>query len=684
MNQAPSTNHQAPSTKHPSRFILSWRVEPTQWERDEDFERLKNQLLAHRPAVDEVSLFLNSGDHAAYDPLDHTERILKAAAKRIEQLHDAGVPSVGINVLSTLGHTDTPPAEDKEPMPFQPMIGHTGGVSTSCACPTDPRLREYVAKRYAMAARANPDFIWVDDDLRHVWHGAAAYGCFCPICLEAFGWTDGREALIEKLNTPTEGEFRRQWSAFCADSMSDLCETIRKAIQSVSEDIEIGLMSGGFRFPQFAGHDIGRWMKSLGAVRFRPGDGFWSDTDQNDLLRKMFDVGMQVRQIKDRPPTIQYEAEGYPYLSLRRSVAMTINEDEMAFFAGCNGVAYNFMMRDHAQSYAEYEPHFNAIEKKRPFWEDLTAALEDTRWGGLWMAYTNEIMTQRHVYEGEDWFANNGSWPFVSIDFARMGVPMTAWREHACGTVLTSRMAEGLDDGELEEILKGGVYMDDRVLQTLWERGFGELTGVRSAKKSWASEIRELALEHPLNGDDAGEQRDAGACFTATFEGGGAVRGLEPVDEAVDMLARIVTFDGREAEPCFSVYENKLGGRVAVNSHAPWSAIERAWKRRQVLSVCDWISRGQLPVVIDTHAWVLPFARCDAEGRPKLVLLFNTSFDHAEPLTLRLRGCGPDAAVCRWNETGETPLDTQTVSGDLRVTIPSLPSWRTMVLKVTS
>ncbi len=666
-------------------FILSWRVEPTQWMRDEDFERLKAHLLAHRPAVDEISLFLPSGDHAAYDPLDRSERVLKAAAIRIEQFHAAGIPSVGINVLSTLGHTDTPSVHgDKDPMPFQAMVGNSGAVSTSCACPTDPQLRDYVAQRYAMTARAKPDFIWVDDDLRHVWHGAATYGCFCPICLEAFGWTDGRQALIAKLNTPGEGAFRQQWSAFCADSMSALCETIRNAIRNVSEEIEIGLMSGGFRFPQFAGHDISRWMKSLGAVRFRPGDGFWCDTNQDDLLRKMFDVGMQVRQIGERPPTVQYEAEGYPYLSLRRSVAMTVNEDEIAFFCGCDGVAYNFMMRDPTQSFAEYEPHIKTIAQKRPFWEALVDELADTRWGGLWMAYTNQIMTRRNVYEGEDWFANQGCWPFASMGVVRLGVPMTAWREHACGAVLAGRMAEALDDAEIEDLLKGGVYMDDRVLRTLWERGFGELTGVRSAQKAWVAEIREKALDHPLNGADAGNQRDAGIRFTETSEGTGVVHGLEPLHDAVEQLACISTFDGEDAEPCFTIYENPIGGRVAVNAYSPWSAIERAWKRRQVMSVCDWLTHRRLPVVIENHAWVMPFMRLDAQDRPKLLLLFNTTFDNVVPLTLRLRGCSANTTVAVWDENSENPLQTTLAQDGLRVTVPNLRAWRTLVLKITT
>lgn len=651
------------------KLTLAWRVLTGLWERAEDFALLQAHLRKYPAAVDEVALFLPTGDHRAYEPLENSKRLLNIAKQRITQLRAAGIGKVGINVLSTLGHTDGP-AGAAPPMPFQAMVGPDGKTSTACACPTDPKLRDYVAQRYRLVAEARPDFIWVDDDVRLCWHGAAGYGCFCPICLTAFGWTGSREELVAKLNTPTESAFRRQWSDFMARSINEVLAVIRQAVG----EVELGLMSGGYRFPMYGYHDIRQWLDTLDARRYRPGDGFWQDADQHDLLRKMFDVGMQVRQAGGRAPVVQYEAEGFPWTSLTRSAAMAATESELSLVAGCNGIAYNYLPWERMTSLAEYEPHFQIITRRRPVWERLARDLNGTRWPGLWMAHTNQLFVRRNVAEGENWFANDGSWPFETIGVARLGVPVTPWREHACGTLLATRMAEGFTDDELQEMLRGGVLLDARVLQTLWERGLGELTGVRLGRQH-LYETRETATDHPRNGADAGSQRD-GHIGLGFSPAGQPAFALEPLDGTVEILSRLAPYDGAPVDPCFTLFTNKLGGRVAVASYAPWKILERAWKRRQLLAVCDWVSGGRLPVVIEKHAWVMPFVRTDAQGRPVAVDFLNTSFDETGPLTVRCRGAGP---VAQLTEAGTQPLPGWQEGNDWIVELPSIPAWGTLI-----
>ena len=48
-----------------------------------------------------------------------------------------------------------------------------------------PEMRAYVRAKYELVAKACPDFIWVDDDIRMHHHGVA-FGCFCPTCLAQF------------------------------------------------------------------------------------------------------------------------------------------------------------------------------------------------------------------------------------------------------------------------------------------------------------------------------------------------------------------------------------------------------------------------------------------------------------------------------------------------------------------
>ena len=650
-------------------LTLAWRFNSGLWERDEDFALLQAHLRKYPAATDEVVLFLPTGDHRAYEPLANTRRVLAIAAQRITQLRAAGIGKVGINVLSTLGHTDGP-ANTVPAMPFQAMVGPDGKASTACACPTDPKLRDYVGERYRLVAEVKPDFIWVDDDIRLCWHGAAGYSCFCPVCLAAFGWDGSREELVAKLNTPTESVFRLRWSEFIAKSMNDLLAVIRRA----AGDVETGLMTCGYRAPMYGYHDIRQWLDTLDARRYRPGDGFWQDADQQDLLRKIFDVGMQVRQAGGRAPVVQYEAEGHPWTSLTRSAAMAATESEVSLFAGCNGIAYNYLPWERMNSLAEYEPHFQILARRRPFWERLVRELAGTRWPGLWMAHTNQLFARRDVSAGENWFANDGSWPFETIGLARLGVPVTPWREHACGTLLAERMAEGFSDEELQEILRGGVLLDARALQTLWERGLGELTGVRLGRQH-LYETRETATAHPLNGADIGSQRD-GHIGLGFLSAGQPAFALEPLEGGVEILSRLAAYGGAPVDPCFTLFTNKLGGRVAVASYAPWKILERAWKRRQMLAVCDWISGGRLPVVIEQHAWVMPFVRTNAQGRLVAVDFLNTSFDATGPLRVRCRNGGP---MARLTEAGTQPLPGRQEGNDWLVELPSIPAWSTLV-----
>jgi hypothetical protein len=92
--------------------------------------------------------------------------------------------------------------------------------------------------------------------------------------------------------------------------------------------------------------------------------------------------------------------------------------------------------------------------------------------------------------------------------------------------------------------------------------------------------------------------------------------------------------------------ENCLGGRVAVFGYFGWEEAPSGARRNQYLAAADWISRGRLPVVIQTVAPVMVVPRVNARGRLVSVFLLNASIDATPPLELRLRGV--DAQTVQW------------------------------------
>jgi hypothetical protein len=138
-------------------LTLSWRIGLPQWEADEPLKRLLALLQEHKSVVDEVALF-ETITHHLYIPLDVYAPRMELAAKRLEAVRKAGIPSAGINVLCTIGHVNEAWSY-MPPLPFQAMVGHDGSVSTGCACPNTPEMRAYVRAKYELVAKAGPDLM---------------------------------------------------------------------------------------------------------------------------------------------------------------------------------------------------------------------------------------------------------------------------------------------------------------------------------------------------------------------------------------------------------------------------------------------------------------------------------------------------------------------------------------------
>jgi len=647
-------------------MLLSYRIAPSQWKPDAAFHRLLSVLRAHRPAVDGILLFTEETG-VAYTPLEQVAEGAVVLKERIAALRAAGVKRVDINVLATLGHWDLP-AGLMPAMPFQAMVGHDGQVSTSCACPNSLAFRAYCRERYATVAAAGADVVWVDDDLRLSHHGPT-YPCFCPLCLAVFGHGLDREALVAQLNAPENGALRREWSDFGAASVESLCAEIRQGVREASPGAEIGLMTIGHSHSTYGGYPITRWMHALGAQHGRPGHGYYSDQTPRALLNKALDVG---RQVRDYPPEaqgdIQYELENYPYITLDKAARTVLNECAAALAMGCNGIAFN-ALRPGAPD--DYEPLMKAIEGERPVWEALLEGAQGLPLVGLWPADHRELMARREVDE-RGWFWEGGPYDMQRPNaLAEMGIPLTTDPRTSCGVVIAGRVAEAFDDGELRDMLSRGVWMDGEALNVLWARGLGQLAGVRPGEPLPGG-VAEKLTAHPLNGDGAGDLRDA------LVGPGDHTCALTPVAEGVGDLAHLAFYDGTDRGCCLSTYTNDLGGRVVVSSYAPWQRLGRAAKRRQLLALADWLAGGRLPVILSQTARVAPLVRLGDDGKRVVALLLNMGFDPTGPLTLRLRAKPAEVSL---NARGcPIALNAERQGDETVVRVPSIPAWQTALI----
>ncbi len=607
--------------KNPDKKLtLSWRIGLPHWETEEPFENLLALLREHRSVVDEVAMF-ETITHHLYIPLDVYARRMELAAKRLDAFRQAGIPSVGINVLCTIGHVNEAWSY-MPPLPCQAMVGHDGSVSHSCACPNTLEMRAYVRAKYELVAKAKPDFIWVDDDIRMHFHGVE-FGCFCPTCLALFatrvGRTYTREELVQAFDVPGQGGVRELWVDQNIATLESLMTEVRTTIHKVNAGIVIGKMTAGAGWTTYSGQAFDRWFTALGATKGRPGGGFYSDERPLDMLYKALECGRQRATLPPSVHDVQYELENFPYQRLKKSPTSVVNECSLALAHGLNGVAFNML----GTSLEDSLPWVHAIPAARPVWEKWVAHAAGLPTAGLWPAWSTRLMAQRSVRPGESWWGvgrHNINIPKV---LGEIGLPLAS-DTPACGTVLCGHVAEVFSDDELKAMLARGVLMDSTALELLTERGLGHLTGVRLAQRL-DNGLWEHFTDDPMNGRAAGEIRDARIEFWGDARGMGDV--LEPIAQGVRVLTTIEDYFSRPRGPGMTAFENELGGRVVVMGYAPWIFLHSVGKRLQLQNVADWISRDTMPVRVDETVPLVSVARVAADRQRGAVMLLNAGFD---------------------------------------------------------
>ena len=250
-------------------------------------ENRYRELLAlfekYKGVTDEITFF-TSATHPPL-PLEEIKRRCEILARRIPQAKALGYRA-GINVLSTMGHHN-------ENLPNSLSGDYTrvtdidGNVSLGSFCPNDPRFQDYARELYRLVAAANPDYIWVDDDVRLAGHMPVGQTCFCDRCLAIFEQESGTKHTRASLKAglfegPAEPRLalRKAWLAHNRGTIERLLALIERTVHELRPGLPLGFMSGE-RF--YEGYDFDRWARVLAGpagapVYWRPGGGFYEDS----------------------------------------------------------------------------------------------------------------------------------------------------------------------------------------------------------------------------------------------------------------------------------------------------------------------------------------------------------------------------------------------------------------------
>jgi hypothetical protein len=121
------------------------------------------------------------------------------------------------------------------------------------------------------------------------------------------------------------------------------------------------------------------------------------------------------------------------------------------------------------------------------------------------------------------------------------------------------------------------------------------------------------------------------------------------------VISRIVDADTNPIYPFVTLFENRLGGRVAVFpiefDPSCGAAFLNPYRKEMLKSVIDWLGRGPAPMVVDGGVYPLPF-RLEFGGYT-VIGAFNLSLDDWPSVTFNLEGEKLPAKVEELSPDGE-------------------------------
>jgi len=621
--------HAEPASSPP---LIAFRIGPHHWLKDESFHRLL-EFFSHDPKiVDEFSFFI-SHTHTPL-PLSVIEERALRLSTIIPQVRKLGI-GAGINVLATIGHHEENLAHALQES-WQRMVDPYGKPCLGSYCPTHPEIQAYAAQLYRIVAQSDPDFIWVDDDLRLYGHVPVEFTCFCDLCLRQFskqvGESFSRDQLLVAFRSGSierQVQLRQAWLKHNREMIANLLRVIEKAVHQVKPGLPIGSMT----VDQFYdGYDFKRWAEALAgpqkaSVRWRPGGGFYDDDTPMALIEKAHSIGRQVASLPPEISTIESEVENFPYQRLRKSSPITTVEASTYMAAGATGTAFNILNLT-GDPLQEYQSLFGEISQKQPFLRRLQKTLQSATIRGIWPAWNQDYLASVHL--NETW-PKGGRWPiYDSYVLAEIGLPHCYRPEDRSITAFADSSPWAFSRHELQAIFSGGVLMDAVAWQALNNMGLSAWTGVRNVRLAGPDSL-EVLTPHTLNGTFSGWRRDCRPSFSRE-----SVYDLQSrSDTASDVLARLIDLGERDLGVSMVASENSLGGRVLVMGYYPWSQIHTLAKSSQLKAICQWLAKETLGVVVDSFARAVVWSY--RIGQRQAVFLVVASLEPVAALVLRLK-----------------------------------------------
>jgi hypothetical protein len=613
-----------------------------------------------------------------------------------KRLNEEGI-AYSLNPWVTVGHVDRGRRNDLVYHDFVWMVGHDGKRCTSQACPLGTGWRRWFKDVWTLYAQTEPRVLWVEDDIRTFNHLPVEVGCFCDLHMQRFSEQIGRkvdrESLVCALIQPgAVHPWRKLWLDMMGQIMVDVASMIAEIVNNISPQTCLGLMSSGVCNHAAEGRrwkDIVRELKgSAPKLYSRP--PLWAYEECN--LRKLFEASDSIMHtraaINDISVEELTEVDNAPYTTFSKSNAFTFLQMAISAATGCEGVTLN--LYDHCGSDFNVEPGIEKMLKEsRLFLDELsrvTSKKDGLRGVGLMCcdrgAYTKQLTDGDSIL---DITPHDNIWQRVLNSF---GIPT----QYGSADVyaISGQTPYQLDRQEILALLGKGVILDGLAAHTLYKLGYGDYIGCTIDRMFKAREEFEIAAEELFDCAFGGRPQCYITANTAHM-GDDKIQMADIIPGSkVTVAARMVDPDCKRLMPSIVLYENHLGGRVAIIAQDLEKSFGTAFlnhhRKGYLRNILIWLAKNRLDGYVCSGAYVLPIQTETPEGT--VVSVFNLSLDEQENLEIVVAKKDRSFADAKWLEFNGSwhPYDSGSYRMDnnfLRIQHPSPISFQfPLVIKV--
>ena len=577
--------------------------------------------------------------------LEECEKCAEGLAPWFERLRGEGI-APSINIWWTVSFSNFPGLlrDQREQFDFRWAVATDGKVSRVVACPQDEGWRDHTRRMYGIFAKLEPARMWIDDDVRMTLKGEIYSACFCEACLvsmeERTGRSFTREELLAAIMADPPNSIRDTWLEFQSDLHLELIGGLARAVHEVSGQTHMGLMHSHFESHAAEGCNWGRAIEALGepAVYCRSGIGPYNDATAQSFAAALSNCQLALAAYPEGVVAAP-ELENYPHSRFSKSMRAV---KASLMFSQLLGVA-------------EMTFHIYRDEGRL----DLEVYREDP-WSGLLKGMKPCLQSVADLGIGRDQFDGVSLYFHEEVCRHTRGVadepkPIFLYRQRPFDQSLpllgmATRYGTGkvtafageqiccLSEAERQEVFSRGVLLDGRAAESLWLAGDGALAGVRGRREDASSshETVEVSAFEGLLGEPINTRWEERAL---QFEWADAAR----------TISVLRGYDGSETGHGMVLFENELGGRVAVlpydsqNEVISLGLAQQSMgsagflsfaRQAQLKAVLEWLNRGPLGLFVPNAPSIYPLLIRQADRL--IVGVTNLLPDPVENLTLEL------------------------------------------------